>query len=67
LQIQDDGIGFNPKSPSSQRGYGLVNLQERAKRLNGKLEIKSSSAGTMVQITIPSQRKKRGKYASRER
>ena len=67
LQIQDDGIGFNPTSPSSQRGYGLINLRERAKRLNGKLDIKSSKAGTAVQITIPCQRKKGGNNASRER
>ena len=67
LQIQDDGIGFNPNSSNSQRGYGLINLRERAKRLNGRLDIKSSNAGTTVQVTIPCRRKEGGKNASHER
>jgi len=52
LQIKDDGVGFDVNSPTTKRGLGLINLQERTDHLHGKLDIHSSSAGTMVQISI---------------
>ncbi len=45
--IQDNGIGFDPSSMFS--GNGLKNMRQRAKEINGKLEIESSTeSGTRV-------------------
>jgi signal transduction histidine kinase len=56
LEVQDDGVGFDP-----QREYpghmGLNSMRERAARLGGKLEIESSPAhGARLWVWIPLQR-----------
>lgn len=58
LTILDDGIGL-PAEVIERGGreghYGIVGMRERARRLQGRLEITSSvSEGTMILITIPS-------------
>jgi PAS domain S-box-containing protein len=53
LVIQDDGIGFT-KTDSSLRGLGLVNMQERAHHLHGRLTIDSDQGeGTRIHFWIP--------------
>ncbi len=48
--VQDDGIGFSP----SQRGLGLLGIQERVQALDGKLYIASAvGKGTTVKVEIP--------------
>ncbi|CUS35767.1 sensor histidine kinase [Candidatus Nitrospira nitrificans] len=48
VSIQDDGIGFSP-SDGHPRGYGLANMEARAKRLGGVLRVQSKTgAGTHV-------------------
>lgn len=51
LCIQDDGVGL----PQEARdGYGLRNMRDRAKLLNGVLEVlPARPKGTLIQLTIP--------------
>ena len=57
LTIRDDGRGFDPGQVGDhyeQRGsYGLLNMQERANHIGGKLKISSEpGAGTTVTLTV---------------
>ncbi len=56
LTITDNGIGFDPliiQKPGKRRGLGLIGMRERAKTLNGNLQIESSPGkGTQVSIEI---------------
>lgn len=49
IEIKDDGIGI-PHEPKT--GYGLRNMRDRARLLNGKLEF-INNKGTTVSLTIP--------------
>ncbi len=56
--IKDDGIGFDKNQSRADKpnssGYGLVNMQRRANRINGKLTITSQPGeGTCVQLIFP--------------
>jgi len=49
--IKDDGIGF---SADAQSGYGLRNMRDRSRLLNGELNLlASSNKGTTVTLEIP--------------
>jgi two-component system, NarL family, sensor kinase len=52
LMLEDNGIGFNEnKIPE---GFGLQNIRERAKLLNGTALIESSPGeGTIIEVHIP--------------
>ena len=51
LQIQDDGIGFNPQDLDSDT-YGLPGLKERAELIGGRCVIDSRMGkGTTIQFT----------------
>lgn len=51
IEIKDDGNGI---IPSSSVGYGLQNMRDRARQLNGALEINSQPGkGTQVVLEIP--------------
>jgi signal transduction histidine kinase len=51
LSILDDGDGF---SQAIQPGYGLRNMQDRARLLGGSLQIQSEPGrGTLVSLDIP--------------
>jgi signal transduction histidine kinase len=56
LTISDNGIGFeatNATSPAEGH-FGLQGMSERAKQINGVLNVKSSSeSGTTITLTIP--------------
>jgi len=58
LSIEDDGIGFNLAeilANHEKSGNGLVNLQSRAKVINGKVEFISSPGNgskTLINITL---------------
>jgi signal transduction histidine kinase len=48
VSIHDDGVGFSP-AVGRPRGYGLANMEARAKRLGGALRIQSKTGeGTQV-------------------
>jgi two-component system sensor histidine kinase UhpB len=49
--IKDDGVGL---SPGAQPGYGLRNMRDRSRLLNGELQFSEPSMrGTTVTIEIP--------------
>lgn len=50
--IKDNGIGFNPNVQTDRNG--IRNLQERAKVLNGRIDIRSAKGeGTCVSFALP--------------
>lgn len=53
LTIQDDGIGFTPDAIRG-RGLGLIGLEERVRKLGGKLDIHSQPMkGTALSVELP--------------
>jgi len=55
LEVRDDGVGFDPQGAKarSQR-LGLTSMEQRARRLAGRLEIASApGAGTTVRLEVP--------------
>lgn len=48
LVVEDNGVGFDPSSVI--RGFGLANIEERAKRIGGTLEISIRSPKGMRHI-----------------
>jgi len=57
LIVEDDGIGFDVDAaitPGPQGGYGLFGMRERARLLDGELEIESPSGwGTRLRAVLP--------------
>ena len=53
LQVKDSGKGIG----NQVIGVGLRSMRERAKQLNGTLEISSGTQGTTVTATLPYQKK----------
>lgn len=58
MTIRDDGKGFDPAQVQerySQRGsFGLLNMQERATRIGGELQLTSAPGkGTLVSVNVP--------------
>ncbi|MDX6657383.1 MAG: hypothetical protein QOH62_2176 [Solirubrobacteraceae bacterium] len=55
LEVADDGAGFDPDDPDLRsRHLGLTSMEERARRLGGRLEIRSApDAGTTVRLEVP--------------
>lgn len=49
IEVKDDGIGI---SPEPKAGYGLRNMRDRARLLNGDLRF-ANNKGTTVTLTIP--------------
>jgi signal transduction histidine kinase len=56
LIIEDDGVGFDPREKSSEKGLGLPGIKERALLVGGTAEIESSPKnGTTIYVRIPVQ------------
>ncbi len=55
VEVCDDGIGFDPALTETQIGqYGLLGMRERAKLIEGYLEIESAkNVGTTLRVHIP--------------
>jgi signal transduction histidine kinase len=52
LTVEDDGVGFDPRSPSACNG--LRNMRGRAAAMHGELRITSRSGkGTRLRLTVP--------------
>jgi signal transduction histidine kinase len=51
--LKDNGQGFDIVTTKPSSGIGLYSMKERAKLLNGNLEIHSSPDGTIVEGKIP--------------
>jgi signal transduction histidine kinase len=56
VEITDDGIGFDPdRADLRSRHLGLTSMEERARQLHGRLQIRSApGAGTTVRLQIDS-------------
>jgi len=53
LRVRDNGVGFDPKVPT-QSGFGLISIRERAKLIEGSIEVSSAiGTGTQIEVTIP--------------
>jgi signal transduction histidine kinase len=55
LEVEDDGRGFDPGSHELRsKRLGLTSMEQRARRLSGRLEITSRSGkGTLVRLEAP--------------
>jgi signal transduction histidine kinase len=54
LQIEDDGIGFDPPTTVEYGHHGLANIQKRVALLNATLNIDSTpNQGTRITVTVP--------------
>ncbi len=58
LEIEDDGVGFNLGSVSSNYEYrgslGMINMRERAELVSGHIEIHTAEGeGTTIRLWIP--------------
>jgi signal transduction histidine kinase len=51
IEITDDGQGFNPAARAE--GFGLVGMRERVALAQGRLDISSTSEGTVVSARLP--------------
>ena len=51
MLIKDNGVGFDLNKKS--KGKGLGNMNERAKLIDGKFDIESTSRGTSISICVP--------------
>jgi signal transduction histidine kinase len=54
LEVEDDGVGFEPDAPDLRaRRLGLTSMEERSRRLGGRLEIRSAlGSGTTVRLEV---------------
>jgi nitrate/nitrite-specific signal transduction histidine kinase len=53
LEIEDDGIGFEPSAAREQGGFGLRGMEERTARLGGELTVLSRpGAGTCIRVEV---------------
>jgi PAS domain S-box-containing protein len=54
LQVTDNGVGFDYKIASMSPGLGLQSMSERAKLIDGKLNITSAeNQGTTIELQVP--------------
>jgi two-component system, NarL family, sensor histidine kinase UhpB len=56
LTLQDDGVGLRPgdTAASSQPGYGLITMRERAESVGGSVKMSSGqNGGTRLTVTVP--------------
>jgi signal transduction histidine kinase len=55
LEVEDDGSGFDPTAAEPRsRQLGLTSMEERARRLRGRLAIDSApGSGTTVRLEVP--------------
>lgn len=56
MTIEDDGVGFDPAAV--QRGHGLTNIEERARRIGGDLAISDRGPkGTVHTLSLPGEKR----------
>jgi signal transduction histidine kinase len=58
VQVRDDGVGFDTadvnRDYSSRGSLGMVNMRERAERIDGSLRVESAPGrGTSVMLVVP--------------
>lgn len=54
MRVEDNGKGINPDTVKNGHSLGILGMKERAKLINGEIEIVSDSkGGTRVELRIP--------------
>jgi signal transduction histidine kinase len=54
LEISDDGRGFDARKANTALGHGLSNMQSRARKVGGDVEITSAQGqGSTVLAWVP--------------
>ncbi|HKP69641.1 MAG TPA: histidine kinase [Pyrinomonadaceae bacterium] len=54
LSVLDDGRGFDPAVAKQKTGLGLISMTERARHVNGKVNVVSSiGEGVRIEVNIP--------------
>lgn len=54
IRIQDNGVGIGAETIESNRSYGLLGMQERARQLSGAVRVSGKPGkGTTVRIWLP--------------
>jgi two-component system sensor histidine kinase DevS len=54
MEISDDGVGFNIKETNLALGHGLANMQTRAHKIGGEVEVNSAPGkGTKIMAWVP--------------
>ena len=54
VSVSDDGIGFDPEQVDHSKHFGLDIMQERIKKVNGRIDFQSSvNSGTRITIFVP--------------
>jgi len=54
LCIEDDGRGFDPHAPNERGHFGLLGIEERARKIGGTLEVTSAPGrGTRIEVELP--------------
>lgn len=53
VYIKDNGKGFDLSQTHSNHGFGLRNMEERVRSLQGLWEMTSDASGTIINIEIP--------------
>lgn len=54
LEVKDNGAGFSPEAPRKAGSLGLMGLRERARLLQGTVDIDTAPGrGTQIRVSIP--------------
>ncbi|RPI82379.1 MAG: ATPase, partial [Chloroflexi bacterium] len=54
LILEDNGVGFDHKTITSEKSFGISGMQERTEMIAGKFSIESSQGnGTAIFVTVP--------------
>ncbi len=53
LVVEDDGAGFDPRSPSPGPSLGLESMRQRVAAVGGRLEVETARGqGTRVEVVL---------------
>ena len=54
LQVVDDGVGFDLATAGNRGGFGLIGMEERARKLGGHTVVRSRpEKGSLVRVDLP--------------
>jgi signal transduction histidine kinase len=54
LEVRDNGSGIASERLKTEEGFGFISMRERAKKLNGTLEIRTAPGrGTSIIVSLP--------------
>ena len=65
LEVDDDGVGFDPERTTGRQGLGLIGMRERLSLVDGECFIESQpGAGTRIRARVPLRRSDRLPFTS---